>query len=108
MNRPLADTILGTFHLHAAEEHFAELASFPLSAWTETYRWLDASGLALYFLDRVKSLHVEASLPPSVLQRLEHNFTDNRAQAAHTFAEFVRINRALTAAGIMFVNLKGL
>ena len=54
MHRPLADTILGTFHLQPAEGDLASLAHFPLSAWAETYRWLDASGLALYFLDRVR------------------------------------------------------
>jgi hypothetical protein len=105
MHRPLADAILETFHLQPAE---LGLARFPLSAWTETYRWLDASGLALYFLDRVKRLQLESALPPAVLQRLERNLADNRERSADTFAEFVRINRAFTAAGVTFVNVKGI
>jgi hypothetical protein len=108
MNRPLADAILGTFHLQPAEAGPASLASFPLSAWTEMYRWLDASGLALYFLDRVKHLQLESSLPAPVLQRLERNLADNRERTADTFAEFVRINRAFTASGVTFVNMKGI
>jgi Uncharacterised nucleotidyltransferase len=108
MHRPLADTILGTFHLQPAEGDLASLAHFPLSAWAETYRWLDASGLALYFLDRVRQLKLQSSLPIAVLQRMERNLADNRERTTDTFAEFVRINRAFTAAGVTFVNLKGI
>jgi len=108
MNTPLADAILGTFHLQTAETSSADLALFPLSAWTETHRWLDASGLALYFLDRVKRLRLEAVVPAPVLQRLERNLADNRERTSDTFAEFVRINRAFTAAGVTFVNVKGI
>lgn len=107
MHRPLADTILAIFHLPPAEDHATRLASFSTEAWTGTYRWLDASGLAVYFLDRLKTLGLEASLPPAVLQRLERNFRDNSERTADNFAEFVRINRALTAAGITFANVKG-
>ena len=108
MHRPLADTILATFHLPPAEDHGARLASFSADAWTGTYRWLDSSGLALYFLDRLKALGLETSVPAPVLQRLQRNFSDNRERTADNFAEFVRINQALTAAGVTFVNLKGI
>jgi hypothetical protein len=108
MHRPLADTILATFHLPLAEDHGAHLASFSTETWTATYRWLDASGLAIYFLDRLKTLGLEISLPPSVLQRLERNLSDNRDRITDNFAEFVRINQALTTAGVTFVNLKGI
>ena len=108
MHRPLADTILAIFHLPPAENHSARLAPFSIDAWTATYRWLDSSGLALYFLARVKALGLETSLPPTVLQRLERNFNDNRERTGDNFAEFVRINHALTASGITFVNLKGI
>jgi hypothetical protein len=107
MHRPLADAILGTFHLQPTEMR-VDLASFPLSAWTETYRWLDASGLALYFLDRVRQLKLQSSLPIPVLQRLERNLADSRERTTDTFAEFVRVNRAFTAAGVTFINLKGI
>jgi hypothetical protein len=108
MNRPLADAILRTFYPQFAEMDAADLASFPLSAWMETYRWLDASGLALYFLDRVKQLQLRSALPAAVWQRLERNLADNRQRTNDTFAEFVRINRAFTAAGVTFVNMKGI
>ncbi|HZL25138.1 MAG TPA: nucleotidyltransferase family protein [Acidobacteriaceae bacterium] len=108
MHRPLADTILATFHLPPAENPGARLASFSTDAWAATYRWLDASGLAVYFLDRVKTLGLETSLPATVLQRLERNLSDNRERTADNFAELARINRALTASGITFVNLKGI
>lgn len=108
MHRPLADAILATFHLPPPENHGARLASFSTEAWTGTYRWLDASGLAMYFLDRVKTLGLDTSLPAPVLQRLERNLNDNRERTADNLEEFVRINQALTTAGITFVNLKGI
>jgi hypothetical protein len=106
MHRPLANAILETFQPNPAEAH--ALARFPLAAWTDTYRWIDTSGLALYFLHRIQQLELEASLPAPVLERLQQNFADNRARTADTFAEFIRINRAFTAAGVPFVNVKGI
>jgi hypothetical protein len=108
VHSPLADAILATFHLSPEENHRARLSSFSRGAWTDTYRWLDASGLALYFLDRIKSLGLEAALPEAVLLRLERNLSDNRERTADNFAELMRINQALTAAGVTFVNLKGI
>lgn len=108
MHRPLADAIVATFQPHPAEAHAAALAAFPLSAWADTFRWIDSSGLALYFLQRVQQLGFEASLPTPVLERLQQNLADNRDRTADTFAEFVRINNAFTAAGVPFVNLKGI
>jgi len=108
MHRPLADAILRTFDLQPEEAEIAMLASFPMGAWLDTYAWLDASGLALYFLDRVKTLRLQPCIPAAVLERLERNFADNRERTADTFAEFVRINRAFTAAGVTFVNMKGI
>src|SRR3954451_3783564 len=102
MHRPLADAILRTFHLQPDEADIAMLASFPMSAWADTHAWLDASGLAIYFLDRLKTLRMQACVPAAVLERLERNFADNRERTADTFAEFVRINRAFTAAGVTF------
>jgi hypothetical protein len=107
MNKPLANAILGVFHLQPAETLGTTLAAFPVSAWRETYRWLDGAGLALYFLDRLQTLGLEASVPVAVQQRLGANLAHNRERTTHNFAELVRANRALAANGITFVNLKG-
>ena len=81
----------------------------PLRArqWERTYYWLDASGMALYFLDRVKSDGMADAVPASVIARLEQNFTDNRDRSANTFREFAGLNSALEQAGVEFCNLKG-
>jgi len=75
--------------------------------WVRSYHWLDASGLALYFLDRLKTLGVEGALPDSVLARLNQNHADNKVRSASLFAEFTEINRSFQQAGIVFANLKG-
>lgn len=107
MERRLAAAVMETFREDTAQGHGARLSAFPLRAWTANFYWLDASGMALYFLDRVKNLDIEDALPELVLQRLDRNLTDNRLRMQEIFAEFVKINTAFQDAGLPFVNLKG-
>jgi len=107
MQRQLADAVLKTFDDAVEEQHFAALNHFSTQDWAESYRWLDANGLALYFLDRVKRLGVESALPPVVLARLEQNMADSRERTAENFAEFVRVSRASQESGISHIHIKG-
>jgi hypothetical protein len=107
MNRQLAAAIINTFCDLQWAQHANTLRSFSTHGWKRTFHWLDASGLALYFLHRIGSLNLEDCVPRAVLAGLAQRQADNNERTASLFKEFLRINAAFAAARLRYVNLKG-
>ena len=105
-NKKVVEAVVAVFR-DSAEASSRRLSTFKLGDWQQSYYWLDASGMALYFLDRLESLQIENALPPATLLRLRQNLADNRARGAALFAEFVSLNETFQAAGLQYANLKG-
>ena len=107
MTKMLKRAVLDTFRKNTTDELSACLSMFGRREWVSSYRWLDSSGLALYFLDRLKALGIAHVLPPLVLEHLENNQTANKQRIANLLAGFVAINHSFQRANITYFNVKG-
>ena len=76
--------------------------------WRNLLRWLDYSGLALYFFDRIAELELGDLLPEPVFARLQQNLIDNTKRTHSMIAESVAIQQKFQAASLRYAALKGL
>jgi hypothetical protein len=102
----LKEAVIATFSKPAFEVG-ERLVEFYEEDWRKALYWLDVSGLALYFFDRVAMLGLKCCLPEFVLERLQQNLEDNRLRTAALFQETVEISHAFQQRGISFAVLKG-
>jgi Uncharacterised nucleotidyltransferase len=105
-SKKVVEAVVAAFH-EPAEQSARRLSALSAREWERSYHWLDASGMALYFLDRVESSHIESALPAATLERLRGNLADNRDRSSAMLAEFASLNRSFQAAGLIYANLKG-
>jgi hypothetical protein len=76
--------------------------------WRRLLRWLDLSGLALYFLDRLVELQATGSLPAPILASLQQRLSDNTERTHSMIAESIAIQVEFQKAGLWYALLKGL
>jgi hypothetical protein len=76
--------------------------------WEKLLRWLDISGLALYFLNRLVELDLCDLLPPAVFTRLHLNLIDNAKRTQSLISESIAIQQEFQKADLSYANLKGL
>jgi Uncharacterised nucleotidyltransferase len=87
--------------------HFERLLHLSGSRWKRLLYWLDISGLALYFLDRLTELQRDEVLPAAVRARLLQNLTDNTGRTLNMIAESVATQREFQALGLSYAAIKG-
>jgi hypothetical protein len=75
--------------------------------WEQALQWLDLSGLALYFLDRIEQGNFNGLVPEHVIHRLRGNLLDNTARTTALIADWTSIQRSFQNAGLSFATLKG-
>lgn len=86
----------------------AALQALSEREWRRLLHWMDISGLALYFFDRIGELQLSDWLPRSVLNRLQKNLADNTERTHSMIIESVAIQRQFQEAHLCYANLKGL
>jgi Uncharacterised nucleotidyltransferase len=88
-------------------EQCARLRQMSANEWQKLLPWLDTSGLALYFLDRMAGLQMCYLLPPAVLARLQQNLIDNTERMRGMIDESIAIHREFQSAHLWYATLKG-
>lgn len=75
--------------------------------WERVLQWLDDSGLAFYFLQKLKDNKATGAIPALALHRLEQNFAANQLRMEDMTRQFDSINKRFNAAGVRYAALKG-
>ena len=75
--------------------------------WKRLLYWLDTSGLALYFLDRMVELRLCDLLPPAILARLQQNLIDNTERTRGMVDESIAIHLEFQSAHLSYATLRG-
>src|SRR5215469_577291 len=92
---------------HSQPEHFDRLLALSPGEWRKVRRWLDASGLTLYFADRLNELNLQSALPVAVNQRLQQGLSDNRSRMKHLLQECAELQGEFRRANLTFALLEG-
>ena len=92
----------------AAKHDHAGLRNFRERDWRRASKWLDDSGLAFYFLRKLKQTNAREAVPTWVMNRLEQSFADNQQRVGEMSRRFDSLNRKFNDAGVRYVVLKGL
>jgi hypothetical protein len=106
-DRAVVDAVIAAFRESDGQVASAAFSPLKLQQWERSYHWLDASGTALYLLDRIETLAIVDALPSQVLERLRQNLADSHNRVASMFTEFAALNTLFSEAGVSFCNLKG-
>jgi Uncharacterised nucleotidyltransferase len=89
-------------------EQCADLNGLSSRQWKSLLRWLDYSGLALYFLDRMQELGWVHWIPIAVLTRLCQNQADNTERTWAMLRETIAIHTCFQQSRLSYAILKGI
>lgn len=108
MSRDLRREIIGCLRVAGSVEgHLRSLRNFPKRDWEASVNWLNLSGIALAFWDRLQKLGAEDVVPRQVGAGLAANLADHRLRVAAMRQEFDSLNREFEQRGIEYAALKG-
>jgi hypothetical protein len=109
MTRVLHQAILGTLNVAGMKNTSAELwQSFSKREWEHALEWMDLSGLAVYFADRLRPANGLSSLPATVRGDLEKRCSANVARTDAILREFKLLTEAFGNARLNYAVLKGI
>jgi hypothetical protein len=108
VKRSQAESIVGFLSFsNASNDCAAAIEKFTPRQWEHMLLWLDDTGLAFYFLQKLKETNSTAIVPSSVLTQLEHNFASNDARVEAMSSRFSAINKRFNDAGVRYAVVKG-
>jgi len=81
---------------------------FAAKEWEMLLRWLDVSGLALYFLDRMTEIGQRSSLPGFVASRLQRCLDENRQRTLGLLEESANLQHEFRLADLSYAVMKGI
>jgi len=109
MKPKLAEAIVGFLSFSGeACDWVLQLGQFGERDWDRTLGWLDDTGLALYFRQKLRDTAVVSVVPARVLSGLEKRFAANQKRVAHMARQFEFLNAKFDDAGVRFAVVKGL
>jgi Uncharacterised nucleotidyltransferase len=88
--------------------HCLRMLDLSRKEWDKLLHWLDISGLALYFFNRLVELELCDLLPPATFTHLYLNLIDNTQRTRNMISESIAIQQEFQKAGFIYANLKGL
>jgi len=90
-----------------AHDSLPALRKLSRREWRRVAQWLDDSGLAFYFLQRLKDVGATDTLPIEILSQLERDSAANELRTANLSRRFAVLNKRLDCAGVAFAVVKG-
>jgi hypothetical protein len=74
-------------------ERCSRLLTLSSKEWARLKHWLDISGLALYFFNRLEELNINDLLPPTMFTRLHEDLINNTARTHGMISESIGIQQ---------------
>ena len=89
-------------------EQCSRICTLSSREWKSLLCWLDVSGLALYFFNRIVERGLGNWLPSAVFERLQLNLIDNTERTRGMISESIAIQQEFQNDGLCYALLKGL
>ena len=108
MKQILADNIVEFLSFSSPSDGVPALKKVSHRDWERVLLWLDDTGLAFYFLQKLKDTDSADLIPTPLLSRLETNFAANQGRVEAMAGRFDALNYRFNQVGVDYAVLKGL